>query len=30
LWEMLELCDSRESGGSVRVESSGVPLSLPW
>jgi hypothetical protein len=29
LWELLELCDSRESGGSVTVEWPDVPLSLP-
>jgi hypothetical protein len=29
LWELLELCDSRESVGSVTVEWPGVPLSLP-
>jgi hypothetical protein len=29
LWELLELCDSRESGGSGTVEWPDVPLSLP-
>jgi hypothetical protein len=29
LWELLEPCDSRESGGSGTVEWPDVPLSLP-